>query len=216
MFADDEKSDEWIESYDSYSAEDEFEDEVLGDNVYEAKTNDREKSSSDNDDNSSDNEDNDEGDVLSVQNKLKSNPGWADAMAKILRTKKPTNRKAIVLSKAKKIKDVKPKKVELDFEIVGAENEENVKPNADELDDKAKIFSKKSTVSEITSKNYLKRESCGCVFFLSISLSLCCRNSKYFVSKQFNILLRIHYLWTFNDCLAIVSRFCYIFHISSI
>ncbi|XP_065201033.1 RRP15-like protein isoform X2 [Planococcus citri] len=160
----DEKSDAWIESYDSYSEEDEFENEVLGDNFLDSKTDSKNKSSSDNDDdendndndNASDSEGNDEGDMLNVQNKLKSNPGWADAMAKILRSKKSLNKKTIVLSKAKKIKDVKPKKVELDFEIVGAENEENEKPNVDELDDKKNIFSRKSTIKECETRGRVK------------------------------------------------------------
>lgn len=38
------------------------------------------------------------------ENKIKHNPGWADAMAKILRTNKPKRKKTIVLSKAKKLK----------------------------------------------------------------------------------------------------------------
>ncbi|XP_065205531.1 RRP15-like protein [Planococcus citri] len=184
--SDDEKSDAAIESYDSYSEEDEFENEVLGDNFLDSKTVSKNKSSSDNDDdendidndddsegndendnasdsegndekdNASDSEGNDEGDMLNVQNKLKSNPGWADAMAKILRSKKSLNKKAIVLSKAKKIKDVKPKKVELDFEIVGAENEENEKPNLDELDDKKNVFNRKSTTKECETRGRVK------------------------------------------------------------
>ncbi|KOC64693.1 RRP15-like protein, partial [Habropoda laboriosa] len=47
------------------------------------------------------------------------NPGWADVMQKILKTKKPKHKKAIVLSKAKKLCDVKKKENEgnLSFEI---------------------------------------------------------------------------------------------------
>lgn len=47
------------------------------------------------------------------------NPGWADVMQKILQTKKPKRRKTIVLSKAKKLCDVKNKEDEesLSFEI---------------------------------------------------------------------------------------------------
>lgn len=41
----------------------------------------------------------------------KINAGWADSIAKILRTKKPKRKKTLVLSKAKKITDVKKKKV---------------------------------------------------------------------------------------------------------
>lgn len=67
-------------------------------------------------------------------------------MAKILKTKKTHNKKTIVLSKAKKIKDVKPKKAKPDFEIVGAENQENEKP-IDELEEKKPIVGKKLMVS---------------------------------------------------------------------
>lgn len=47
------------------------------------------------------------------------NAGWADAMQKILRTKKPKRRKTIVLSKAKRLYDVKDEKdkEKLSFEI---------------------------------------------------------------------------------------------------
>lgn len=47
------------------------------------------------------------------------NPGWADAMQKILHTKKPKRRKTIVLSKAKRLYDVKDEKdkEKLSFEI---------------------------------------------------------------------------------------------------
>jgi len=38
-----------------------------------------------------------------------ANPGWADVMQKILKTKKPKKKKTIVLSKAKKLTEVKPK-----------------------------------------------------------------------------------------------------------
>lgn len=37
------------------------------------------------------------------------NPGWADAIRKILGTKKPKRKKTIVLSKAKRLCDIKPK-----------------------------------------------------------------------------------------------------------
>lgn len=48
--------------------------------------------------------------------KSKANPGWADAMKKILSTKKPKRKKTIVLSKAKKLNEVVPKE-EIPFEI---------------------------------------------------------------------------------------------------
>ncbi len=74
--------------------------------------------------------------------KLKSNPAWADAMTKILRSKKTAHKKGIVLSKAKKLSDVKEKKkVELDFEIVGATNQEQSDP--DEKEDKKPDTKKK-------------------------------------------------------------------------
>ncbi|XP_012276255.1 RRP15-like protein [Orussus abietinus] len=53
------------------------------------------------------------------------NPSWADAMQKILRTKKPKRKKTIVLSKAKKLCDVIQKKKEdsVPFEIAGQDGE---------------------------------------------------------------------------------------------
>ncbi|XP_043255738.1 RRP15-like protein [Colletes gigas] len=50
--------------------------------------------------------------------KTEGNPGWADAMQKILWTKKPKRKKMIVLSKAKKLCDAKKEKSEdVSFEI---------------------------------------------------------------------------------------------------
>lgn len=79
-------------------------------------------------------------------------------MSKILKSKKSLNKKPVVLSKAKKIKDVKEKKAKPDFEIVGAENEENEKPNIDELEDKKPILGKKYMVSRIIERklSYIK------------------------------------------------------------
>ncbi|KZC11224.1 RRP15-like protein, partial [Dufourea novaeangliae] len=59
-----------------------------------------------------------EGDVSNTH-KVDGNPSWADAMQKILKTKKPKRKKTIVLSKAKKLCDVvkKEKNEELLFEI---------------------------------------------------------------------------------------------------
>ncbi|XP_069681961.1 RRP15-like protein [Periplaneta americana] len=50
-----------------------------------------------------------------------SNPGWADAMARVLRLKKPRKSRSIVLSKAKKLTEVKNNvdKEKVDFEIDG-------------------------------------------------------------------------------------------------
>ncbi|XP_047005136.1 RRP15-like protein [Schistocerca americana] len=51
------------------------------------------------------------------------NPGWADAMAKILKTNKPKNKKTIVLAKAKKLQQV-AKKEKPSVETDTAEKEE--------------------------------------------------------------------------------------------
>lgn len=61
-----------------------------------------------------DNSDGDEGDVED-----EGNAAWADAMLKVLNAKKPKKKKTIVLSKAKKLCDVKPKepKEELPFDL---------------------------------------------------------------------------------------------------
>ena len=60
-----------------------------------------------------------------VTDKSKANPGWADAMKKILNTQKPKRKKTIVLSKAKKLQEVlsKPKEVALPFEVEGEDGE---------------------------------------------------------------------------------------------
>lgn len=57
-----------------------------------------------------------------------SNPGWADAMQKILRTNKPKRKKTIVLAKAKKLCDVKIKEKteDISFEIDGIKNETKI------------------------------------------------------------------------------------------
>ncbi|PSN36427.1 hypothetical protein C0J52_11662 [Blattella germanica] len=55
-----------------------------------------------------------------------TNPGWADAMAKVLRMKKPKKTKSIVLSKAKKLNDIsKTAKEEI-------QNEEGKKDTVDD------------------------------------------------------------------------------------
>ncbi|KAJ8926039.1 hypothetical protein NQ315_009894 [Exocentrus adspersus] len=52
------------------------------------------------------------------------NTGWADSVAKILKTNKPKGKKAIVLSKAKKLTDVrKEKMVPAGFEVQTADGE---------------------------------------------------------------------------------------------
>ncbi|XP_039281452.1 RRP15-like protein [Nilaparvata lugens] len=55
-------------------------------------------------DNNIESEREDDNDAENNESKIKYNPGWADAMAKILRTNKPKRKKTIVLSKAKKLK----------------------------------------------------------------------------------------------------------------
>ncbi|KAI4487216.1 hypothetical protein M0804_005365 [Polistes exclamans] len=52
-----------------------------------------------------------------------SNPGWADALQKILKTNKPKRKKTIVLSKAKKHNDIVKKKENLSLEIDTVQNE---------------------------------------------------------------------------------------------
>lgn len=71
-------------------------------------------------DQSDTNEDDDD-----LQDKSKANPGWADAMRKILSTNKPKKKKSIVLSKAKKLNEIvsKPKEEVLPFELEGENGE---------------------------------------------------------------------------------------------
>lgn len=85
------------------------------------------------------------------QDKLKANPGWADAISKVLKQKKAEGKKAIVLSRAKKIKDVKIKKPKLDFEIVGSEGD--LKPQIEYEDEKKPNLGKKLMV--VVAWNYL-------------------------------------------------------------
>lgn len=61
------------------------------------------------------------------------NAGWADSMAKVLNSKKPKNKRTLVLSKAKKIADKRPiERKEYDFQIEGEEVKEE-KPDDKEL-----------------------------------------------------------------------------------
>nr|CAD7258698.1 unnamed protein product [Timema shepardi] len=67
-----------------------------------------------------------------------TNPGWADAMAKILKTNKPKRKKSIVLAKAKKLSDFN-KKIKVEdpgFEVDGIKEE---KPDLEDLDIKPKF-----------------------------------------------------------------------------
>ena len=70
-------------------------------------------------------EEENEDDSSCITDKTKSNPGWADAMRKVLHTKKPKRKKSIVLSKAKKLCDIvsKEKKEHVPFEIEGTDGE---------------------------------------------------------------------------------------------
>lgn len=62
------------------------------------------------------------------------NEGWADSIAKILSSSKPKNKKTIVLSRAKKLADVKKKEhtIKPTFEVVG-KTQEDSKPDSEEL-----------------------------------------------------------------------------------
>lgn len=84
--------------------------------------------------------------------KSKGNAGWADAMAKILRTNKPKRKKTIVLSKAKKLNEIvsKPKEEVVPFEIEQQNGEANQEKKASES-------------SEVTSqqKKNKKKDSLG-------------------------------------------------------
>lgn len=61
------------------------------------------------------------GDVDPGERSAGGNPGWADAMAKVLRTNKPKRKRSVVLSKARRIQDVGSEKLLMDpgFQIDG-------------------------------------------------------------------------------------------------
>lgn len=72
------------------------------------------------------------------------NPGWADAMAKILKTNKPKNKKTIVLAKAKKLQQV-TKKEKLEVESgtdVKEEKDGTIKFEKNTLKDSKKLKKK--------------------------------------------------------------------------
>lgn len=54
-----------------------------------------------------------------------ANAGWADAITKILKTNKPKRKRTLVLSKAKKLSEVKRKPTvkELGYEVAGKDGE---------------------------------------------------------------------------------------------
>lgn len=99
-------------------------------------------------------EDNDESNEVS--DKSKANPGWADAMKKILNTKKPKRKKSIVLSKAKKLNEIlaKPKEVPVPFELEGANGE--IKKETIKVEEGV---DQSETSTEL--KNHKKKESLG-------------------------------------------------------
>nr|CAD7461680.1 unnamed protein product [Timema tahoe] len=89
---------------------------------------------------SDDIKDEDVSDVEDSEGKIvpDTNPGWADAMAKILKTNKPKRKKSIVLAKAKKLSDF-TKKIKVEdpgFEVDGIKEE---KPDLEDLDTKPKF-----------------------------------------------------------------------------
>lgn len=63
------------------------------------------------------------------------NVGWADSLAKILKTNKPKGKRSLVLSRAKKISDIKKAKIaEKDaFEVIGDGEIKEEKPDIDGL-----------------------------------------------------------------------------------
>lgn len=68
-----------------------------------------------------------------------ANTGWADSVSKILKANKPKGKKTIVLSKAKKLTDVKKKAKPVGFEVQTTEGvikEEVVEPENEEEEHK--------------------------------------------------------------------------------
>lgn len=157
FFADDEKSDQWVESYDSMESDDESDVEgpVLPPKlkqspkskkrpVVAAETSEESSSNADSDHVSGDSADEAPSGDHQVGDKLKANPAWANAMSKVLHTKKSINKKAIILSKAKKIANVKEKKPKLDFEIVNEDTE--VEPRDEDVKEEKPDLKKKLLV----------------------------------------------------------------------
>lgn len=83
-----------------------------GDTENSAAESDVELTESDNENNLTGDEDSEANDDSDNETNKSGNPGWADAMQKILRTKKPKRKKSVVLSKAKKLCDIKKVKEE--------------------------------------------------------------------------------------------------------
>lgn len=76
------------------------------------------------------------------------NAKWADSIAKILKTNKPKGKKTLVLSKGKKLTNVKKKPQKLEFEVEGADGEikrevaveENVDEEETEAHERRKVI----------------------------------------------------------------------------
>lgn len=120
--------------------------------VVPAETSDESSSNADSDLVSGDSADEAPSSDHQAGDKLKANPAWANAMSKVFQTKKSVNKKAIILSKAKKMANVKEKKPKLDFEIV------NECPEADQQDEDIKEEKpdlKKKLLVTITSLKFL-------------------------------------------------------------
>lgn len=64
-----------------------------------------------------------DGDVIDEESKMLLNEGWADSIAKILRTNKPKKKKTLVLSKAKKLTDPVKKVTTENYEIATADGQ---------------------------------------------------------------------------------------------
>ncbi|CAH0550542.1 unnamed protein product [Brassicogethes aeneus] len=90
------------------------------------------------------------------------NAGWADSISKILKTNKPKGKKTLVLSKAKKINDVKKKAKPAGFEVEtskGDIKEEQIEPDSDDEDDKQPLRKKKKELPNIRVKpNILEKD----------------------------------------------------------
>lgn len=88
-----------------------------------------------------------------------TNAGWADSVAKILRTKRTKGKKTLVLSKAKKLTDVviREKAVKIGFQIDGEVKEE--KPDIEALDVKTEVVEptrkKRKEISSIRVKPHV-------------------------------------------------------------
>lgn len=99
---------------------------------------------SDNEDDSHSIEDNSGSEESLRKEDNSANTAWADSIAKILRTSKPKGKKTVVLSKSKKISDIKSTKLkDVGFEIESKDGQvkrENVEESDDERD---KPFKKK-------------------------------------------------------------------------